>query len=253
VFAAPGWPLEELRAVMDRAALFVGGDSGPMHIAAASDVPIVAIFGPTLPAHWAPWRPAYAPVAIVEPGPLECRPCDQRVCAPGDFRCSDRSRRTGRNRGEPAAGDTAMKTRGSTLETAGFVLIALSLGVVQLKLLVGQGILFSLAAIVWLIVAIRMAFGRKCRRSFCLMIYAGLTLVSAAFSAAPLAGFIDSRQLLMFLMVPIVRAVRARFARVTDHRHHHRHRLGRRAVGHRPVRHARLRQSEPSSCRPAHR
>jgi lipopolysaccharide heptosyltransferase II len=87
VHAAPGWPLEQLRALMDRAALFVGGDSGPMHIAATSDVPIVAVFGPTLPAHWAPWRPAHAPVAIVEPGPLDCRPCDQRVCAPGDFRC----------------------------------------------------------------------------------------------------------------------------------------------------------------------
>jgi hypothetical protein len=23
----------------------------------------------------------------VEPGPLPCRPCDQRACAPGDFRC----------------------------------------------------------------------------------------------------------------------------------------------------------------------
>jgi ADP-heptose:LPS heptosyltransferase len=87
VHAAPGWPLEDLRALMDRAALFVGGDSGPMHIAAASDVPIVAIFGPTLPVHWAPWRPSHLPLAIVEPGPLECRPCDQRVCAPGDFRC----------------------------------------------------------------------------------------------------------------------------------------------------------------------
>ena len=87
VHAAAGWPLDELRALMDRAVLFVGGDSGPMHIAAASDVPIVAIFGPTLPAHWAPWRPAELPLAIVEPGPLDCRPCDQRVCAPGDFRC----------------------------------------------------------------------------------------------------------------------------------------------------------------------
>jgi len=87
VLSAPGWPLEDLRALMDRAALFVGGDSGPMHIAAASDVPIVAIFGPTLPAHWAPWRPSYLPLAIVEPGPLACRPCDQRVCSPGDFRC----------------------------------------------------------------------------------------------------------------------------------------------------------------------
>jgi len=87
IHAAPGWPLDELRALMDRSALFVGGDSGPMHIAAASNVPIVAIFGPTLPVHWAPWRPAGVPVALVEPGPLECRPCDQRVCAPGDFRC----------------------------------------------------------------------------------------------------------------------------------------------------------------------
>jgi ADP-heptose:LPS heptosyltransferase len=87
VHAASGWPLEELRALMDRAALFVGGDSGPMHIAAASKVPILAIFGPTLPVHWAPWRPEQLPTAIIEPGPLECRPCDQRVCAPGDFRC----------------------------------------------------------------------------------------------------------------------------------------------------------------------
>jgi lipopolysaccharide heptosyltransferase II len=87
VVASPGWPLEELRALMDRAALFVGGDSGPMHIAAASDVPIVALFGPTLPVHWAPWRPDHLPFIAIEPGPLACRPCDQRVCAPGDFRC----------------------------------------------------------------------------------------------------------------------------------------------------------------------
>jgi ADP-heptose:LPS heptosyltransferase len=95
VFAAAGWPLPELRAVMDRASLFVGGDSGPLHIAAVADVPIVAVFGPTLPAHWAPWRPARLPFIAIEPGPLECRPCDQRVCAPGDFRCL---------RGTPAAG-----------------------------------------------------------------------------------------------------------------------------------------------------
>ena len=85
--AARGWPLPELRALMDRAALFIGGDSGPMHIAAASRVPILAIFGPTLPVHWAPWRSASLPFVAIEPGPLPCRPCDQRVCAPGDFRC----------------------------------------------------------------------------------------------------------------------------------------------------------------------
>ncbi|HVQ40964.1 MAG TPA: O-antigen ligase family protein [Vicinamibacterales bacterium] len=103
-----------------------------------------------------------------------------------------------------------MKTRGTTLETAGFVFIALSLGLVQLSLFTAQSVLFSLAAIVWLIVAIREGVRPQVPAFFLpLTIYAGLTLVSAAFSADPIAGFSDSRQLLMFLMVPIV----ARFAR----------------------------------------
>jgi heptosyltransferase III len=90
IVPAAGWPLEHVRALMERAALFVGGDSGPMHIAATSDVPIVALFGPTLPVHWTPWRPAALPLVIVEPGELPCRPCDQRVCEPGDYRCLTR-------------------------------------------------------------------------------------------------------------------------------------------------------------------
>jgi ADP-heptose:LPS heptosyltransferase len=68
-----------------RAAAFVGPDSGPMHIAAAVGTPIVAWFGPTVPASFAPWKPA-APVRILEKA-LDCRPCKQRTCAPGDFRC----------------------------------------------------------------------------------------------------------------------------------------------------------------------
>jgi len=79
--------LGELRALCQRAALYVGGDSGPLHLASASDVPIVALFGPTLPERSAPWRPATLPVETVDVGALPCRPCDQRVCAPGDFRC----------------------------------------------------------------------------------------------------------------------------------------------------------------------
>ncbi len=87
ITAAVGWPLVEVRALMDRAALFVGGDSGPMHLAAASDVPIVALFGPTTAETWAPWRPSDLPMAAIDNGPLPCRPCDQRVCEPGDHRC----------------------------------------------------------------------------------------------------------------------------------------------------------------------
>lgn len=79
--------LADLRATLAHAALFIGGDSGPLHIAATSDVPIVAIYGPTLAERSQPWRPVTIPTAAVDGGPLPCRPCDQRVCVPGDFRC----------------------------------------------------------------------------------------------------------------------------------------------------------------------
>jgi lipopolysaccharide heptosyltransferase II len=79
--------LAELRALLDRAALYIGGDSGPLHIAATSTVPIVGLFGPTLPERSAPWRDPMFVSVSVDAGALPCRPCDQRVCAPGDFRC----------------------------------------------------------------------------------------------------------------------------------------------------------------------
>jgi lipopolysaccharide heptosyltransferase II len=79
--------LIELRAVVDRAALYVGGDSGPLHVAGTSDVPVVGLYGPTLPERSAPWRPRSIPTASVDVGILPCRPCHQRVCEPGDFRC----------------------------------------------------------------------------------------------------------------------------------------------------------------------
>ena len=87
VVDAEGLTLEELRALMDRAAVYVGGDSGPLHVAATSDVPVVGLYGPTLAVRSAPWRPASTPTISVDAGELPCRPCDQRVCAPGDYRC----------------------------------------------------------------------------------------------------------------------------------------------------------------------
>jgi ADP-heptose:LPS heptosyltransferase len=82
--------LAELRGLLDRAALYVGGDSGPLHIAATSTVPIVALYGPTLPVRSAPWRNRSLVTESVEITDLACRPCDQRVCVPGDFRCLTR-------------------------------------------------------------------------------------------------------------------------------------------------------------------
>jgi ADP-heptose:LPS heptosyltransferase len=79
--------LAELRALVERAAVYIGGDSGPLHVASASAVPIVALFGPTLADRSIPWRNPRLYVEAVEPGPLACRPCNQRSCVTGDFRC----------------------------------------------------------------------------------------------------------------------------------------------------------------------
>jgi predicted lipopolysaccharide heptosyltransferase III len=79
--------LADLRVAVARAALYIGGDSGPLHLAATTRTPIVAIYGPTLRVRSEPWRDRGLVTEAVEPGPLPCRPCDQRACAPGDFRC----------------------------------------------------------------------------------------------------------------------------------------------------------------------
>jgi len=52
---AIGQSLTELIALTRRAKLFIGGDTGPMHLAAAMHVPVVALFGPTDPARNGPF------------------------------------------------------------------------------------------------------------------------------------------------------------------------------------------------------
>ena len=81
------YSLAELRSLVARAAAYVGGDSGPLHVAATSDVPIVGLYGPTLPVRSAPWRPPAAATAAVERLDLACRPCDQRRCVTDEYRC----------------------------------------------------------------------------------------------------------------------------------------------------------------------
>jgi len=75
--------LRELRELVLHSTLFVGPDSGPMHIAATTTTPIVAYFGPTMPAHFGPWK---AQSMLLEKD-FDCRPCRQRQCIHEDFRC----------------------------------------------------------------------------------------------------------------------------------------------------------------------
>ena len=84
-----GWPasdvihtvskasLVELAAVMERCALYVGNDSGPMHIAAALGVPTIGIYGPSSPERTAPRGAKGAPHVEVSAS-FECSPCRER-------------------------------------------------------------------------------------------------------------------------------------------------------------------------------
>jgi len=72
----------ELPALLSRCHLFLGNDSGAMHVAAAVGLPVVAVFGPTDPFGTAPVTPR---ATIVQQKPY-CSPCFLRRC-PTDHRC----------------------------------------------------------------------------------------------------------------------------------------------------------------------
>jgi len=57
--------------------LFITGDSGPMHVAAAFQVPTVAIFGPTKDDETSQWM---NDKSIIVKKNLECQPCMKRTC-----------------------------------------------------------------------------------------------------------------------------------------------------------------------------
>lgn len=63
--------LRSLTALLMRAGLFVGIDSGVMHLASASDIPVVALFGPTDPYYVGPQNER----SIVVRSDMECIPC----------------------------------------------------------------------------------------------------------------------------------------------------------------------------------
>jgi heptosyltransferase I len=65
--------LPMLAAVLERLDVFVTGDTGPMHVAAAVGVPVVAIFGPSDPARYAPRDPMHRVVRV----DLPCSPCNR--------------------------------------------------------------------------------------------------------------------------------------------------------------------------------
>lgn len=79
-------PLLTYATVLKRCRLFVGNDNGPMHMAAALGIPVVALFGPSNPDEWGPRGPE---VRVLYKG-LDCRRCFHPTCERGEESCMKR-------------------------------------------------------------------------------------------------------------------------------------------------------------------
>src|SRR5208283_1160778 len=75
--------IKEMISLIRKAEFMVTNDSGPMHIAAACGVPVVALFGPTNPARTGPYGIGH----VIIRGAGACAPCYKKKC--DDIRCMD--------------------------------------------------------------------------------------------------------------------------------------------------------------------
>lgn len=75
--------LLEVKQVLKTSKLFIGADSGILHIASALNVPSVGVYGPNVPRRSGPLSPS---VTIIEQD-LDCRPCNQNIECPYNVKC----------------------------------------------------------------------------------------------------------------------------------------------------------------------
>ncbi len=78
--------IRQLAALISKAGIFIGNDSGPMHLASALSVPTVGLFGPNTPDKFGPCgKPS---IAVYKK--MECSPCKQFQCAHMNDSCMNK-------------------------------------------------------------------------------------------------------------------------------------------------------------------
>lgn len=78
--------LGQLSAILQRADIFIGNDSGPMHLAAACGTKVIGLFGPTSPQRFGP----YGKNCIALRMESDCPPCMREKCNIPGRRCIDK-------------------------------------------------------------------------------------------------------------------------------------------------------------------
>lgn len=82
IWKAFGLPLDELAVLLKNAKIFIGTDSGPLHLAAALSTPSLGLYGPAHPKYTAPSQLSAHLFKQVE-----CSPCEQRECVRPENPC----------------------------------------------------------------------------------------------------------------------------------------------------------------------
>ena len=81
LLAPPTASIAEFESLLGRAAVFIGCDSGPMHLASLARTPVVAIFGPTDPVENGPFPGVPSRIVRSDVGCNPCREgCPVRAC-----------------------------------------------------------------------------------------------------------------------------------------------------------------------------
>ena len=75
--------IKQFAAIAKKSSLFVGSDSGAMHMASAVGTPVVALFGPSSPREWGPRG---GPVEVLYKE-IDCRSCFHPTCTRGEENC----------------------------------------------------------------------------------------------------------------------------------------------------------------------
>jgi len=86
LLVAPATTIAQLVSLLKRCSMAIGGDTGPLHLAAALGLPVVGLYGPTPPSRNGPFTDKKE---IIYHPPSTCSPCWKRTCNNKNNNCMD--------------------------------------------------------------------------------------------------------------------------------------------------------------------